>query len=67
MSRASTQLSGGRAKRTVAAAANVVAPALVTNSGAVKGQYICEKCRLVANAPAPSGNASGSGNVENVG
>lgn len=47
-----------RAKRTVAAAPTTVVA--TTNSGAVKGQYICEKCRLVANAPAPSEN------VENV-
>jgi hypothetical protein len=29
--------------------ANVVAPAVVGNSGASKGQYVCDRCRLVAN------------------
>ena len=39
------------AKRAVTAkkAVNVVPVAVVGNQGAVKGQYVCEKCRLVAN------------------
>ena len=36
-------------KANVPKAANVVAVAVVGNKGAVKGQYVCEKCRLVAN------------------
>jgi hypothetical protein len=29
--------------------ANVVAPAVVRNAGVAKGQYVCDRCRLVAN------------------
>lgn len=49
-----------RAKK-AATAAVARAPAVVVAAnatGAVKGQYICEKCRLVANAPAPSAPAA---------
>lgn len=60
-----------RAARTQKAKpANVVAPAVVVANGSVaKGQYICDRCRLVANntrrnnSPKPSANGNGaSGN-----
>ena len=66
-----------RAKRTAAgpsqpAAAGPSQPAtaaapsepttVVANKGVAKGMYICEKCKLVANAPAPSAPAGNGGN-----
>ncbi len=36
-------------KNHAAKGANVVAPAVVGNAGVSKGQYVCDRCRLVAN------------------
>jgi hypothetical protein len=55
-----------RTKRTVAAAAsNAVSVSVAANAGIPKGSYVCEKCRLVANAPAAN-SLTPANNVENI-
>ena len=55
-----------RAKRTVAAAPVAAAPTVTANQGVAKGMYICEKCKLVANAPAAATKNENSPPEENV-
>lgn len=55
-----------RAKKAASAAPSTAVVVAAANTGAVKGQYICEKCRLVANAPAPSAPAANAGNAGNA-
>jgi hypothetical protein len=46
--------------------ANVVAPAVVGNSGASKGQYVCDRCRLVANTTRKNNKPKNTGSNFNA-